>query len=389
MALPGVVIAGTLLTTVSLVAQTTFTFGGYVKFDALYSNYNDGNVDETSPLRDIHFPAAIPVGGASDVFVDLDFHVKESRFNFEARNTLADKPIRGFFEVDFLLSAQGNTRVSNSFSPRLRHFFLEWDKWLFGQTWSTFMVVIVPEDLDFGGSADGFIFVRQPMVRFTTGPWQFALENPESTFDTFQTGTRILDRAGTIPDMVARYNVTTDKLTWSVAGMFRLLAHEFTDAGGTVQKSNEASFGLTTGGLLHVGERDDFRFQASAGKGLGRYAAFNFVNAGSLDAQDNIRALPTYLGWIGYRHWWNERWRSNVNISGITVDNDTSLSGGSVNKTAYSISANILYSPAPPLTLGLELMRGYREIEGGSTGTFDRLQFSAKWNFRYSNDGDG
>lgn len=34
-------------------------------------------------------------------------------------------------------------------------------------------------------------------------------------------------------------------------------------------------------------------------------------------------------------------------------------------------------------------MRGYREIEGGSTGTFDRLQFSAKWDFRYSNSEEG
>ena len=218
-----------------------------------------------------------------------------------------------------------------------------------------------------------------------SSPWRI----PRATFDTFQDGDRILDRAGTIPDMVARYNVRTHKLTWSVAGMFRLLAHEYTDASGTVQRSNQSAFSVTTGGLLKVGTRDDLRFQASAGTGMGRYAAFNFVNAGSLDAQDDITARPSYLGWIGYRHWWNERWRSNVNISGITAENDAALSGGSVNKTAYSISANILYSPAPPLTFGLELMRAYREIEGGSTGTFDRLQFSAKWDFRYSNSEGG
>jgi hypothetical protein len=374
---------GTVLTG-PLGAQTIFTFGGYVKFDALYSHYENGDVPETSPLRDIHFPAAIPVGGSSDVFADLDFHVKESRFNFEARNTLADKPIRGFVELDFLLSAQGNTRVSNSFSPRLRHFFLEWGKLLFGQTWSTFMVVIVPEDLDFGGAADGFIFVRQPQVRFSTGNWQFALENPENTFDAYQTGTRILDRAGTIPDLVARYNVQTDRLTWSVAGMFRLLTHEYTNAAGTVERSAKPGFGFTTGGLLRVGRQNDLRFQASAGKGLGRYAAFNFVNAGWLDANDDITARSSVLGWIGYRHWWNERWRSNVNISGVTAQNDAAVSGGTVNRTAWSISANILYSPAPPLTFGLELMRGYRQLEDRTDGSFGRLQFSAKWDFRYS-----
>jgi hypothetical protein len=373
-----------ILTGGPLRAQATFTFSGYVKFDALFSSYNNGDVPDASPLRDFHYPSAIPVGGSTHVFGDLDFHVKESRLQFEAGGMLAARPIRGFVELDFLLSSQGNTRVSNGFAPRLRHLFLEWDAWLFGQTWSTFMVVIGPEDLDFIGAADGVIFVRQPQIRFSTGSWQFALENPEMTYDAFQTGTRVLDRAATIPDVVGRYNIETDRLAWSVAGMFRLLAHEFTDAFGAVQRTHQAAFGATTGGLVRIGQRDDLRFQISAGKGLGRYAALNYANAGSLDAQGNISTHPSTVGWIGYRHWWNNHWRSNVNVSGIYVENDAALSGGSVNRSAYSVSANILYSPAPPLTFGLELMRGYREIEDGSTGTFDRFQCSAKWDFRYS-----
>ncbi len=32
-------------------AQTTFTFGGYVKFDALATNFLNGTVPNTSPLR--------------------------------------------------------------------------------------------------------------------------------------------------------------------------------------------------------------------------------------------------------------------------------------------------------------------------------------------------
>ncbi len=40
-------------------AQTTFTFGGFVKLDALYSKYRDGDVGSESPLRDIHFPARL------------------------------------------------------------------------------------------------------------------------------------------------------------------------------------------------------------------------------------------------------------------------------------------------------------------------------------------
>jgi hypothetical protein len=43
-----IVLGGLMAWAGPLAAQTTFTFGGYVKFDALYSNYNNGDVPETS-----------------------------------------------------------------------------------------------------------------------------------------------------------------------------------------------------------------------------------------------------------------------------------------------------------------------------------------------------
>jgi hypothetical protein len=66
------------------------------------------------------------------------------------------------------------------------------------------------------------------------------------------------------------------------------------------------------------------------------------------------------------------------------VDNDVGLSGDEGKKTAYSISANLLYSPIPELTFGLELMHGVRELENGTEGKFDRLQFFGKYDFKFS-----
>ncbi|MGB5894121.1 MAG: hypothetical protein WBG58_08075, partial [Ignavibacteriaceae bacterium] len=76
--------------------------------------------------------------------------------------------------------------------------------------------------------------------------------------------------------------------------------------------------------------------------------------------------------------------RSNINISGITVNNDAEISGAGVNKLAWSMSVNLLYSPVKPVTFGVELMRAGRELENGVSGKFDRLQFSAKYNFSFS-----
>ena len=114
---------------------TTFKFGGYVKADLMNSVYHNGDVDGDIPLRDILFPAQIPVGDGDRNF-NLDYHVKESRFNFDVKTKLLGEEIHGFVEVDFLLSAQGNERVSNSFAPRLRHFYFEWGNLLMIWSWS-------------------------------------------------------------------------------------------------------------------------------------------------------------------------------------------------------------------------------------------------------------
>ena len=73
-----------------------------------------------------------------------------------------------------------------------------------------------------------------------------------------------------------------------------------------------------------------------------------------------------------------------MNVSGILVENDASIVGGEVNKIAWSASVNLLYSPVNMLTFGLEFMRGNRELENGTKGKFDRLQFSAKYNFSFA-----
>jgi hypothetical protein len=80
----------------------------------------------------------------------------------------------------------------------------------------------------------------------------------------------------------------------------------------------------------------------------------------------------------------NNQLRSNINISGFTVNNGAEISADGVNKLAWSMSLNLLYSPIKPLTFGVELMREGRELENVIAGKFDRLQFSAQYNFNFS-----
>jgi hypothetical protein len=371
-------------------AQTTFTFGGYVKFDALATNFNDGTVDNTSVLRDIHFPGAIPVGGSNETFATLDYHAKESRFNLGTSTVLSNgKSIRAFFEVDFLLAGQGDERVSNSFNPRLRQAFFEYDEWLLGQTWSTFMILDIVEDLDFGGTAEGFVFVRQPQVRFTRGGFQVAVETSETTLTPWEESGRQDSGNAVIPDIVARYNLGGDWGHLSGAGILRRLNHEFEDGEGVVLNETENGFGFTVGGLVNFLERDDIRFQATAGRGLGRYLALNFLNGAQILEDETLEPVGSISGFVGVRHWWSEQWRSNANVSFIQADNDPGLSIGGVNDSAWSASINLIYSPVPGLDFGVELMHAVRELQDGASGSFERLQFSGKYAFSFSAEGEG
>jgi hypothetical protein len=107
--------------------------------------------------------------------------------------------------------------------------------------------------------------------------------------------------------------------------------------------------------------------------------ALNYANAGVLDSNGEIQAIKSYGGFVAYRHWWSEQWRSSLTVSGFTADNDIALTGGAVNKEAYSGYVNLLYSPSKPLTFGVEYMHALNEREDGFDGDLNRIIFSAKY----------
>jgi hypothetical protein len=357
--------------------STEFTLGGYVKLDAMFSEYGGGAPSDGSLLRDFLLPGAIPVGGVSED-ASTDFHAKESRFNAGLRRQTGDgHALDVFLEIDFLLSPSGDERVSNSYSPRLRHAWLSFDDWLFGQTWSTFMIVVLPEDLDFIGVPEGTTFQRGAQIRLTRGAWQFALENPETTITPNGGGARISANDGLVPELVARYNAKRERGTISVAGLLRRLELET----GAID-STTSGWGLSVGGQQRLGRSDELLFMITSGSGLGRYLALNTANAAGVTAGGELEAIDSTAGFIGLRHEWNERWRSSVNVSIFSSDHDVTITGGDVTRHARSYSVNALYSPLPDLTLGVEYMHAEREIASGAEGDLDRIQFSAKYAFK-------
>ena len=361
------------------VHKHSFKFGGFVKLDTIVSNFTEGSYSGAG--RDFYIPATIPVGpGNKDGETYLDFHAKESRINFRTTHLLDNgSKIGTFWEMDFQLSPGGDERISNSYNPRVRHAFVTYDKWLFGQTWQTFFNVgALPENLDFVGPAESSLFGRQAMIRYSTGNWQFALENPETTITPYGGGGRIVADDNRAPDMVARYNLKGDWGSFTVAGLLRQLRY---DNEGADISDKETSYGISASGKFVFGNKDDFRWMVSGGKGLGRYIGLNTANGAVLDEMGNLNAIKSYGTFGSYRHLWSAQWRSNLTLGYLWVDNDTDLTGMNVSKRASSVHVNMIYSPVPKLDFGIEYLHANRKVENGTEGALNRFQFSAKYAF--------
>lgn len=350
--------------------------GGYVKADFLFSDFSGGPVASNSVGRDFYVPATVPVGENGESYTD--FHAKETRIHLTSEHHLdSGDYVKAYIELDFLVGDQGDERISNSYNPRMRHAFVQWNKWLFGQTWNTiFNVGALPDLLDFVGPADSTVFGRQVMVRYTNGPWQLAIENPESTITPFGGGARITADDSRVPDVVARYNFSGAWGQWSIAGLLRELRIE-DEARGI--DSSAVSYGISLAGRYNVGERDDLRWMISAGRGFGRYVGLNIVNGAVLDADGDLEPIDTLSGFVSYRHFWNDRLRSSVVLSYFDASNDTALTGLGVTRKAQSLHANLVWSPIPKLDLGVEYIFADRELESGADGQLDRFLFSAKY----------
>ncbi len=357
-------------------SDTTINFGGYVKTDVMFSDYSNGAPESGHISRQFYVPGTI-YGNPDNGNQVVDFQARESRFNLSSVSNISGHTLKGFIELDFMTHADGNERVSNSYSPRIRHALVSFDNWLVGQTWTTFQnPAALPENLDFVGAAEGTPFVRQTQVRYTHGGFQFAIENPETTLtdNVNAGGGRITSGSGMMPDFVARYNFKTQSgAKYTIAGLVRQLNIE--NANYDAQK---VAYGVSMTGMIPVGD-DDIKFSATAGSGMGRYMALNYVNAGVIDDSGNIEAIDSYGGYVSYRHWWNDKWRSSITLSGFQADNNETYTGGNVNKSSYSGYINLLYSPINPITVGVEYMYAENTKQNDETGELNRVMFSLKY----------
>jgi len=366
--------------------DAVFTYGGFIKFDAMVTDTSDGAIAEGSAGRLFYVPGTIPVtanGAEPDSDPYTDMHAAFSRFWFAADHTTegGDK-FRAYIEADMYGGGSanlGNEVNTNTHGITLRQAFVSWNNWLAGQTWSNFQdVAALPEAVDFVGVTEGTTFVRQAQIRYTSGPFSIALENPHTTVSTLATAARNNNGGSdSLPDITARWVTKGDWGHFSAAGLLRQLKSGDEDETGAA---------ISLSGRFNMGANDDIRWMANYGSGIGRYLGFGVGADTVMDANGRLHAQDGAGGFVAWRHAFNDRLRSNLMYSVAEFDNDRSLAGwgpGSFGATerSQSFHANLIYSPFPKLDIGAEIGWGQRELEDDRKGDLKRIQTTVKYTF--------
>lgn len=360
------------------VGNTTVKVGGFIDLDVHFTKTSAGPISEAAlggAGLDQYIPALTPVGSDStDDAIQTDFTVQSSRLAFSTSTPSNNGDINTHIELDFLLPPGGNELVSNSFNPRLRRAYVDYNGWRVGQEFTTFQGLhAIPESASFYTPAESQIFVRQPLIRYTNGGFQFALENPNTRIQ----GGPSIGNDGLIPDVIARYNLKGDWGLISLSAIGRQLSYK-TD---TID-AEAFGYGASIAGRVKVGAKDDIRFTLQGGKGLGRYVGLGIARGAQFDAATgDIDPIGTMSGSVAYRHVMGP-WSANVGISYLDIDLDETIlaNEGASNKSQSGYVA-LLRKVAPKMTVGVEYLIGKREVVSGADGSINRFTFSVKQSF--------
>lgn len=351
--------------------------------------------------------------GAEDVFVASSLprdagnrngrtriHARESRIGVETRASTPFGPLKAVVEGDFFGAAAGagtsDQLQFNSYAFRTRLAYGELGPVMAGQNWTTFGdTSAFIETADFFAES-GRVAMRVPMIRYTSKiddktVVAFAVENPEN--DIFlgnATGTGLTQTDG-LPDFVTHVRHTASFGHVQVGGVLRSLSVDNVRVGTRTLSDDKLGYAVNMSGKINVGAtgaKDNLKFQASFGEGLGRYNNDLSSNATSspsaFDAAFNpvtgeLEPVQVFAGYAGFQHWWTDTVRSSVSYSWVDASYDTPQPG--YLDLVQSARGNVFWSPVPRVDFGLEGIFGIRKDVNGTEGANFRLHGTAKYNF--------
>ncbi|WMJ69588.1 DcaP family trimeric outer membrane transporter [Stenotrophomonas sp. 24(2023)] len=345
--------------------DTVIRIGGYAKLDAIADSRAAGDEDQ-------FVPSSIPVGSGHRDVSNFNMHAKQTRFSFEARRPTTHGNLRFYLENDFYGSSDG-------YQFRLRHAYGQLGNTYAGYGYSSFMDAdSLPDTLDFAGPGGaGYLLVAGIHHNFSLGKGTtltVAAEKPETELVGGDADRIAVNR---VPDVTVTARMEREWGHLQIGAVGRSLGFD-TDT----RRDRTVGGGLQLSGSASVGERDLLLFGVLGGRGLARYTA-DLTGSGLdavVDGNGRLRALDLRGGFVGYTHYWSSLWRSNLIYGQLTMERNAALAADAFRQTRYGVF-NLIWSPAPSWTMGMELLYGQLEQQGGNRSDTVRVQGSLQYNF--------
>ena len=302
-----------------------------------------------------------------DVKDKLRATAKTTRLGFDFNTNVAgDNKLGGKVEVDF--ASSDNDKSENL---RIRHAYLTYNNWLFGQTTSNFLSNHAPEMIDFGTNVGGGT-ARIPQVRYG-----FNLAPATKLFIAAEEG-----------------NGSGTGIKYSVPNLTAKLTQGFADGKGSVSAralvenyksadDSDTAWGVAAGVNYQVMDPLKLSADVSYVDGNSNYlygsnSAFYVDNANGKIAQNEAFGVQ-----VGGTYKFNEKLRSTLAYGALFADDGTDYArlNTAANEEVYQAWINFIYSPVKPLDLGVEYINGKRDTFAGDSYKDNRVGLMAKYSF--------
>ncbi len=317
--------------------------------------------------------------------VDLENNEKNSdrfystatvtRLGLDFKAPVQGADVGGKLEVDF----RGGT---NNDTIRIRHAYLTYNDWLFGQTTSTFLATdLQPEMLDFN-SPLGIGTYRTPMVRYSGSL------NPVTSYAIALEKGSDDNRAPALSSKI-KYDFAEGKGTTSARALLtEVRSKEAFDKDHHQLSANESDlgWGIALGAKYKFTDSLQAMLDYSHVKGDSKFLLYtnNAFNVNPTNYDLNLNEFDAVT--VGTTYQITPKVRSTLAYGAMFAKDNNAFAQHALldtaqNKTLQQGWLNVMFSPVTPITFGLEYIYGERKTFNGQKGKDNRVGAMARYNF--------
>lgn len=277
-------------------------------------------------------------------------------------NVAGDNKLGGKVEVDF---------AGTNEALRIRHAYLTYNNWLFGQTTSNFLSNHAPEMIDFATNVGGGTAARIPQVRYG-----FNLAPATKLFIAAEEGDSGKNIKYSVPNLTAKLTQGFADGKGSVSA--RALVENYKSA-----DDSDTAWGLAAGVNYQVMDRLKISADVSYVDGNSNYLYGSNSSYVVDDANGKIAQNEAFGVQVGGTYKFNEKLRSTLAYGALFADDSTDYAtlNSTANEEVYQAWINFIYSPVKPLDLGVEYINGKRDTFAGNSYKDNRVGLMAKYSF--------